>query len=467
MSFLTPAALALGALAVPIVLLYMLRLRRRDIPVSSTMLWQQLLRDREANAPWQRLRRNLLMILQLLVLAALVIALARPFVEVPTITSGRIALLLDASASMNATDVTPSRFEAAKQQALGVVDSLNDADQLAVIRVAEGPEVVQTYTDDRAQLRAAITALQPSQSSADWNAALTLAAAGASGAAKFTILIVGDGGLPADLNNSYGDVKFISVGSSDSNVAITALATANDPTSGPQIYSRITNYGSQAADAILSIALDDKLFNAQTYSIPANSYTDVVVPNLPKNFQRVVAHLSRPVASKVPDYLPLDDTAYTVFSGATAGRALLVTQQNLFLEQGFASLSDWQTFRAQADKALPTDPFDLYVFDGTLPTTLPNADLLIVNPPNDTSLFKVGAEQSVATGVTVLPDDPRTRFLKFNDVNILKFKTITGADWADVLVNSKNGPLLLAGEVNGHRVAVIPFDLHDTDLLLK
>src|SRR5215813_5566070 len=134
MSFLAPVALALSALAIPIILLYMLRLRRRDVQVSSTMLWQQILRDREANAPWQRLKRNLLMLLQLLILAALVIALARPFVAVPTVTSGRTALLIDASASMNATDVQPNRFEVAKQQALDLVDSLNDRDTLAVIR---------------------------------------------------------------------------------------------------------------------------------------------------------------------------------------------------------------------------------------------------------------------------------------------------------------------------------------------
>src|ERR1041385_7888499 len=128
MSFLAPVALGLGALSIPIILLYMLRLRRRDVPVSSTMLWQQLLRDREANTPWQRLRRNLLLFLQLLILATLVLALARPFVQVPTVPPGRLALLIDASASMNATDVAPSRFEEAKRQALNVVDTLSSGD---------------------------------------------------------------------------------------------------------------------------------------------------------------------------------------------------------------------------------------------------------------------------------------------------------------------------------------------------
>src|SRR5512143_849142 len=177
MSFLTPLALALGALAVPVVLLYMLRLRRREVEVSSTLLWRQILRDREANAPWQRLRRNLLLFLQLLILAALVFALARPFIAVPTVTSGRIALLIDASASMNATDIEPNRFEAAKQQAASIVDTLNPGDTASVIRVAEGPEVVANYTNDQNILRSAISRIQPSQAGADWNAALTLAAA--------------------------------------------------------------------------------------------------------------------------------------------------------------------------------------------------------------------------------------------------------------------------------------------------
>src|SRR4026207_1193203 len=114
MAFLAPLALALSAFAAPIILLYMLRLRRRDVDVSSTMLWQQLLRDREANTPWQRLRRNLLLLLQLLILAALVLALARPFLPVPTVVSGSVVVLLDGSASMLATDVEPNRFEVAQ-----------------------------------------------------------------------------------------------------------------------------------------------------------------------------------------------------------------------------------------------------------------------------------------------------------------------------------------------------------------
>src|SRR5512138_3300708 len=114
MSLLAPGLLLLGLLAGPVLLLYMLKLRRRDTQVSSNLLWEQVLRDREANAPWQRLKRNLLLFLQLLILAAMVLALARPWVPSPTVAQGNVVVLLDASASMAATDVSPSRFAAAQ-----------------------------------------------------------------------------------------------------------------------------------------------------------------------------------------------------------------------------------------------------------------------------------------------------------------------------------------------------------------
>ncbi|MEM9775859.1 MAG: BatA domain-containing protein, partial [Chloroflexota bacterium] len=100
MAFLTPFLLLLGLLAIPIIIMYMLRLRRQEVVVSSTMLWQKLTRDREANALWQKLRRNLLMFLQLLILGLLVFALARPYLRIPSVVNRSVVVLLDGSPSM-------------------------------------------------------------------------------------------------------------------------------------------------------------------------------------------------------------------------------------------------------------------------------------------------------------------------------------------------------------------------------
>ncbi|OQX65048.1 MAG: hypothetical protein B5M51_01925, partial [Anaerolinea sp. 4484_236] len=104
MRFLSPLFALLGLLAIPILLLYMLKLRRQDVKVSSTLLWQMVVQDRQANIPWQRLRRNLLLFIQLLILAALVFALLRPAFSSDMISNAEVIVVLDASASMQATD---------------------------------------------------------------------------------------------------------------------------------------------------------------------------------------------------------------------------------------------------------------------------------------------------------------------------------------------------------------------------
>ncbi|GAB4556184.1 MAG: BatA and WFA domain-containing protein [Anaerolineae bacterium] len=470
MAFLAPFALILGLMAIPILLLYMLRLRRREVQVSSTLLWQQLLQDREANAPWQKLRRNLLLFLQLLILAALVLALARPYIEVPSVTSGRTALLIDASASMSATDVQPSRFEVARAQALEIVNTLTESDQVAVIRVAEGPELLVSYTNDQNLLREAINAMQPSKGIPDWNAALTLAAAGAQGAEEFTILLLTDGGIPADLDTQlYGEVRAIPIGTSDQNVAISALAPAYDAQSGAQLYARLTNFGAQPADVIFSITLDGTLHNAAPYTVPANSYVDVTIRDLPAEFRRVEAAITRPASSSIPDYVSLDDVAYATYTPASAGRALIITRGNRFIEEGLSALPDWSVFKGDPSRGLPTGEYDLYVFDGWLPAELPNANLLVINPPADIPLpdFLTVSGLSQQTKVTrVLADDPRTRYLRFNEVNIRQFKQIS-APWADVLVEAEGGGLIFAGTFGDYRAAILSFNLFDSDLPLR
>ncbi len=469
MTFLAPLALALGALAAPIVLLYMLRLRRRDVPVSSTLLWEEVMRDREANAPWQRLRRNWLLFLQLLILLALVLALARPSITVPTITAGRTALLLDASASMNATDVQPSRFEAARAQALALVDTLGASDTMAIIRVGSGPEVLIPYTSDHDRLRTALLGAKAGTTSADWNSALTLAAAGAAGADKFGIVIIGDGGLPTDISAVPGDIRFVPIGTSADNVAVGALAVSATPGNPPELYTRLINHGTQRADVILSLFLDGKLFNAQSYTVDPGNAVNVTVDKLPKTFRMVEARLSRPASSIVPDYLSEDDVAYAVYDPASAGRALLMTNQNRFLEQGFASLPSWTTFRGDVTRGLPTGAFDLYVFDGWLPATLPDAPMLIVNPPVNplTPLLTITGTVKTAVSGAVAAADPRVAAVKVGNIHVRQYESII-AGWASPLITaSDNGALLLAGEYNGQRVAIIPFDLHDSDLPLQ
>jgi hypothetical protein len=482
LSLLTPLALLTGLLALPILLLYMLRLRRREVVVSSTFLWQQILRDREANTPWQRLRRNLLLILQLILLALLAFALARPFITVPAVSAARIAVILDASASMSAQDGDETRFEAARRQALDLVGTMNDGSQMIVIRAAENADVLAPLTGDRAVLQSAISGAQPASGSADWDAALTLAAANAGGGQDFTTVIISDGGgLQGDAGGATlpsvpGELQYLPVGQDAGNLAITALAARAQAGEAPQLFAQITNFSDVDAEVIFDLRVDGELFTAERYSVPAGESLPIVSRSLPDSYTTLRAGITAPSDGVFPNTLALDDQAWVLASSGGTRRVLVLTEGNRFLDQAFRSLPGVESFIAPPG-ALPTSPFDLYVFDGWLPDALPNADIMIFNPPNALPpYFTVGAMQQrpesadapdPTANISADRSDERMAFVDVSAVNLFEFRTVTAGDWARTLISADGGPLLLAGETDGRQIALFTFDLRQSDLALQ
>lgn len=470
MSFLAPLALLFGLLALPILVLYMLKLRRREVEVSSTLLWQMLLRDREANAPWQKLKRNLLLILQLILLALLALALARPFLRVPTVATGTVVVLLDASASMNATDVSPSRFESARAAIRQLINGLTSDGQMALVTVGHQPTVLASATNDKATLRTALNRAAVEEGLADWEGALALASGmvRASSQAQSTIIIVSDGGLPSEgLPPLPGEVRYLPVGNSADNLAISALALRPTAT-GPQLFAAVSNSGDVDRDVIVSISIGGQLFSAQQLRVPAGGAQNFVLADLPAAPAVYEARLSLPAASaeKQLDALPLDDVAWAVYQPPSAGRVLVVSPGNTFLEQMLTALPGLQPFRQLPGAPFPTDPFDLYVFDGVISDTLPtSADLLLINP-STTALLAVGEVFTNTALKRTASDDPLMQFVDWSNVHVLQARQVQAPTWARVLVEAEGGPLVLAGETGGRRVAVFTFKLQESDLPL-
>lgn len=466
MAFLTPAFLLLGLLAAPIILLYMLRLRRREMTVSSTLLWQKLLRDREANAPWQKLRRNLLLFLQLLILGLLVLALARPFLPVPSVVNSSVVVLLDGSASMQATDADPTRFAAAQAEAHRLVNELGGGNQMTIILAGLTPTVLAPPTTDKTVLREAINQAGAENGPADWQAAFALAAGAAQGFQSAKIILVSDGGLPTNLPPLPAELVYMPVGSSGENLAMTALATRTTE-EGIELFASVANQGTLDREALLTISLDGALFDSRRLLVPAQNTANVSWL-LPPDTAVIQAQLS----DHEGDNLLVDDIAWAVHEGGVSNRALLVTEGNLFLEQVFSVLPGVEAFKTTPGSDLLAEngeaAFDLYVFDGvSLPQPLPPADMLIINPQvgDGDDLFTVNGVFSDTVAVR-LTDTPLLQFVDWRDVNVRMAKDVA-ASWAQTLVQAQGGPLLQIGQRDGHRIAFINFDLRDSDLPLQ
>lgn len=442
--------------------MYMLRLRRREVMVSSTLLWQKLLRDREANAPWQKLRRNLLLILQLLILGALALALARPFLPVPTVVSGSVVVLLDASASMQATDVAPNRFQVAKNEVEQLINQLSGNSQMTLIWVGQTPTVLAAATNDRATLRTALAQTAPDTTAADWSAAFALATGAAQGFQNAHVVVISDGGLPQDLPTLPAELVYIPIGQSGENLALSALATRKTET-GIQLFASVSNEGMVDRQSLLSLHLGNTLFDSRRITVPAGNTANITWELPPET-----AVLTATLTTDEQDYLPQDNIAWAVHDGGVNNRVLLVTEGNLFLERIYSVLPGVEVFKAAPGSDLTAESFDLYIFDNTpLPTPPPAADLFIINPQAGETADLLDVTGAFSNTVAIrLADSPLLQFVDWRNVHIQQAQQVA-APWAQPLVQAEGGPLLLIGEQNGHRVAVFTFALEASDLPLQ
>src|SRR4029077_17462914 len=117
-------------------------------------------RDREASTFFQRLQRDPLLILQILALLALTVALARPAVPVMGQGAKRVAIVLDTSASMKATDVSPSRFVQAQRAALGLVGRLGEGAEGMVMESGVQPQGLVPFAREPDRVRSAIRSME-------------------------------------------------------------------------------------------------------------------------------------------------------------------------------------------------------------------------------------------------------------------------------------------------------------------
>jgi Ca-activated chloride channel homolog len=477
MSFLAPLALiGLPLIGGAIVAMYLLRLRREDRTVSSTFLWQRMIRDVEANTPWQKLRRNILLLLQLLLALALILALARPFFFTQGIAGRNLIVVLDRSASMGATDMDASRLDAAKAQARALVDQLPDGGRATLIAAGGPVEVPAAATTDRRELRRAIEGVRLHHGGgSDLSQALTLAAALAAREAESEVAVISDGNvsIPEDLQVP-ATVRYFPMGRLGANVAISALALTASP-GGQTLFAQLTNYGDQTASRRVDIFADGTLFNAVEVNLaPAGdpAATQSFSIEVPAPVQLVEARIdgegARPEAQQ--DALPLDDRAWAVSTLGDDTTIRVVTPGNRFLTVGLSLLPGITYTVAPSLTTTFTETaleVPLTILDGIVPATLPPGNLLFIAPPASTEFFSITGELEFPSVRPAPGDQPLLRNVSLSEVSVLKTARLVPSTWARTVIDSDGTPLLVAGERDGRRVAVLGFDLHNSTLPLQ
>ena len=461
-----------------IVALWMLRLKRQPVTVSSLYLWNTLLQETQANAPIQKLRRSLLLFLQLLAAFLLVCALARPFVYGQALTGHTIVIVLDTSASMNATDVHPSRLAAAKAAADDFVDrQMHGGDVATVLSASSKPaSLLSGFTGDGGRLKAAIDGAAGTDTIADMPSALTLAQSLVGTHTGAEIHIFSDGAYSADdlrklamLPFGGTDVSLTSIGTTTlDNIAITRLDGRRNPQTGTnEVFAEVQNLGGAHTGGTLSLLSNGRLVDARALSFTNNLQTETFDSPLLKDGGIVTARLD-----DVQDDLQADNQASLVLSPPRPRRVLLVTTGNIFLERGLNLDPDVVLEECAPDEFATVGKsgagYGMVVFDGALPSApLPPGNYLVFGAGN--AQMPVTSSGSVDNPAFI--DENQTHpVMRFVDLEGLHLRTALHTQtqpWGQSLAEAASGPLIAAGEHDGLRVVSVSFELSDSDWPLR
>ncbi|HTI30192.1 MAG TPA: BatA and WFA domain-containing protein [Methylomirabilota bacterium] len=468
----SPFAL-IGLLSLPIIVAYyMLRLRRRDVPVGSTFLWQQLVRDVEANAPWQRLRFSWLLVLQLLIALVAVIAAARPFLTVSSDLAANVVLIVDTSASMGTVEGTGSRMAQAQAAARRVIGQLPEGGHVTVVAADDSAHVLVSDTDDRAAALAAVDGIEATQVPGDLTDAFALASALAARDSDSTVVVVTDANADRLPQVGIGaPVQVERVGETDGNQAIAALSLLRR-SGGAQLdlFVAVSNPSRSDVTRRLEIYADDVLVDARDLAIPAGQRSEALITSVPQAARVVEARLAG------DDALAVDDRAFALVPAAGSVRALLVGPGNTYLENALALLPRLELYAVGADgyedaiDAAVEDgtPYGIVIFDRTVPAQPPAIPALYVGPTADGAFGAVGRVVDGPALDRPDPADPLLRFVDLSTLHIGRARAVTLAEGMRPVVESVRGePLVAIGRVNGLGVGLLSFALGDSDLPLQ
>lgn len=474
MSLIAPQNFLFAGLIGVVVLLYILRLKRRERVVSSTFLWESALRDLQANAPWQKLRSSLLMWLQIAFLVLAIFALVRPAIKVLSRGGQNIAIIMDASASMAATDVAPSRFGRARSEALRLVNALSEGDRATVIAAGAQTRVLASSRDKNI-LKRAINDAQTQDTSCNLREAVVLASSLLTGKQKQAsrgaqIYVLSDGAVAPLDDLSVGDIglQFVKIGARNDNLAITAMDVRRGYSAGSdyQIFATVRNYSLETKTINLELAHDGDLLAVRPLTIAAKGQASQLFQNT--GFKAGTFS----VRFDADDDLKSDNSASATLEAPRNLRVLLLSTGNPPLEKALNVIPDVQLFSSSPGDyaaAKTATKYDVVVCDGVAPKDLPDADQLVFNAITDLSpVVKSGIAQ--APGVVDWDrKHPVMRFAPWNDVRFTQSLAVSLKPWGQALVEAERTPLVVGGErvaSSGARRRVVwcGFDLRDSDL---
>ncbi len=453
-----------------IVLLYMLKLRRREVVVSSVYLWQRVVRDVQANAPFQKLRRSMLLLLQLLAAALLALALAHPELTGYALGGRTLVLVMDTGVTMQTADGSPTRLDAAKNIAHRLIEHMQRGDRMMLIAAGPQPKTVTGFTTRKARLLQALASLQAVDAPVQMTPALQLAADLArtsQNGAQSQIYLLSDGcfqhtdgsSSASTLKNLYlgqAHLAFYPVGKTSRNVAVTAL-DYRYPLSGSstlQVLAVTHNFGPQTEKFVETVRLQGALVNAHSVVLPAHQdETETFTLPAPQRPSLLQVHL------QIHDALAADNRAWLILRPRQILKILLCGPPDYFLQRAMQVDPAVQLYTApQWPGKSAAAGFNAVVFNGSAPSRLPAGRYLFLHC---TSSQCPAIAKGTQNNVSAIDWKQQSIPLRYVDLNGQRFDNTLRAQpaaWGTEIAAADSGSLIVQGSMGRTRALFFAFD---------
>jgi len=381
-------------------------------------------------------------------------------------------VLVDASASMLASDVAPSRLDAAREAARGFVDGLGSNDRMLLAQLDANVTPLSTMTDDAGALEVGLDRLRASDTRADLGRALGFALDSLNGRSRPEIIVVSDGAFSEETRRhapALGNVQltFVPIGKSGHNVAITGFSVRRYPLdrSRYEVMLEVLNTNDTPAEVELSLLGDGQVAETTHLSLAPGERKAQFYANLAGADRTLEATLS---AASGLDELARDDHAYALMPERHRTRVLVVTAGNTYLEAALLLDEYLEVTRAAAGEALPPGRFDVTILDGvTVPAEPRLGGLLYLNLPASGGPLELGRAIQDFGFDRWDEKSPILRWTAPENVQVQSGHALVPRAHDQVLGSSELGPILVSGRRDGQAFVALGFDPRQSDLVLR
>ena len=441
----------------PVIMLYILKRKYKEEVISSSLLWKEVYKNTRANAPWEKFKKNIMLLLQIIIILSVILALMSPFISIGGKSYKNVIMVIDNTASMNTIyDDSNSRLEQGKTLAKEYLNSTKEGTNTYIISYDGTSNLLLNGDFNKSNASSIIDKISTSYGSGDISDVVSFVKAIGDGIGEeYEALIFTDKQVAiSDING-----RIVYLGNSGLNASVDNVSHkfVDDKV---KVIANVTNNGDSLYEGDFSLYNGEELVAVEGVTLQVGEGKTLSFQLDSLNSDYLKGELSR------KDILIEDNTYYHVVNENKVKKILLVTDENVFLEKAFGIIENTEVYKTNdVSNITDNDEYDLYVFDNKMPEVMPRKGSILFINPNSNEFFNVleGGEIGQATAVK----GSVSSYLEDTQFTLSEYNIIETPYYGTNILTIDDNSIGFKGEINDRKIAALSFDLHSTDFALK